>query len=62
MRPGSAQSFPGPGLIGEPGPRAEPPARLVAPRAKPEADDGRRGQGAVGGAFRPATGDAMTRP
>jgi transposase len=60
--PESAKRFPGTCLIGEPCPSAEPPERVVAPRAKPEADYGRRGKGDLVGAFRPAPGDAMTRP
>jgi transposase len=60
--PESAKSFPGTRLIGEPCPSAEHPERVVAQRAKQEADDGRRGKGYIFGAFRPATGDAMTRP
>jgi hypothetical protein len=62
MGPGPAKSFPGMCLIGEPCPSAEHPERVVAQRAKHEADDGRRGKGDIFGAFRPATGDAMTRP
>jgi transposase len=62
MGPESAKSFPGMCLIGEPCPRAEPPERVVAQRATHEAEDGRRGKGDLFGAFRPATGDAMTRP
>ena len=62
MGPESAKSFPGACLIGEPCLRAEHPQRIVAQRAKQEADYGRRGKGYVFGAFRPATGDAMTRP
>jgi transposase len=62
MGPESAKSFPGACLIGEPCPRAEHPERIVAQRAKQEADYGRRGKGYIFGAFRPATGDAMTRP
>jgi len=62
MGPESAKSFPGTCLIGEPCPSAEHPGRVVAQRAKPEADYGRRGKGDLFGAFRPATGDAMTRP
>ena len=49
-------------LSGEPCPSAEHPERVVAPRAKQAADDGRRGKGYLFGAFRPATGDALTRP
>jgi transposase len=35
---------------------------VVSQRAKQEAGYGRRGKGYIFGAFRPATGDAMTRP
>jgi DDE superfamily endonuclease len=62
MGPESAKSCPGTCLIGEPRPSAEHPERVVAQRAKQQADDGRRGKGYLFGAFRPATGDAMTRP
>jgi transposase len=62
MGPESAKSFPGTHLIGEPCPSAEHPERVVAQRAKQEADYGRRGKGYIFGALRPATGDAMTRP
>jgi transposase len=60
--PESAKSVPGPCLSGEPRPSAEYPERVVAQRAKQQADYGRRGKGYLFGAFRPATGDAMTRP
>jgi len=36
------------------------PAPPKAPRAKQEIDYGRRGKGYIFGAFRPATGDALT--
>jgi transposase len=62
MGPESAKSFPGTCLISEPCPSAEHPKRVIAQRAKQEADYGRRGKGYIFGAFRPATGDAMTRP
>jgi transposase len=62
MGPESAKRCPGTGLLGAPRPSAEPPERVVAPRAKPQADDGRRGKGDLFGALRPATGDAMPRP
>lgn len=50
MGPETAKSYPG--------------AHLVAPpdRARQEADYGRRGKGYIFGAFRPATGAALTRP
>jgi hypothetical protein len=56
MGPEAAKSFPGAALI-RPDPTGE---RRV--RAKQEADDGRRGSGDVFGAFRPATGEALTGP
>jgi DDE superfamily endonuclease len=62
MGPESAKSFPGTCRIGAPCPSAEHPERVAAQRAKQEADYGRRGKGYLFGAFRPATGDAMTRP
>ena len=55
MGPTSAKSYPG-----------QQPVRVapepVAGRAKQEIDYGRRGTGYIFGAFRPATGDAFTRP
>ncbi|HET6519984.1 MAG TPA: hypothetical protein VFG47_09200, partial [Geminicoccaceae bacterium] len=50
-RPGAGAGRAGPGR----GPRA-------AGRAGQEIDDGRRGKGYIFGAFRPATGEAFTRP
>ena len=57
MGPESAKSFRG----REP---VRPPieADLPAPRATQEIDYGRRGAGYIFGAFRPATGDALTAP
>jgi len=56
MGPEAAKSFPGSQLV-----RPDPPgARRV--RAKQEIDYGRRGSGYVFGAFRPATGEALTVP
>ncbi len=56
MGPESAKSFPGARLV-----RPDPTgARRV--RATQEADYGRRGGGYVFGAFRPATGEALTVP
>src|SRR4051794_22061627 len=43
-----------------PGRRVVKPVGPKAPRAKQEIDYGRRGKGYVFGAFRPATGDALT--
>jgi transposase len=51
MGPTSAKSYPG---------RAPVPG--AAERAKQEIDYGRRGKGYIFGAFRPATGEAFTRP
>jgi hypothetical protein len=48
MGPESAKSFPG--------------AEVTGGRARQQADYGRRGKGYVFGAFRPATGEAFTRP
>src|SRR5207249_4269388 len=52
------------GLSGDaaaPGPGVEPPPPQ-AERAKQEIDYGRRGTGSLFGAFRPATGEALTHP
>jgi transposase len=57
MGPEAAKSFPGAEVI-DPSPTADRPAA----RAKQAADYGRRGKGYVFGAFRPATGEAFTRP
>jgi hypothetical protein len=59
MGPESAKSFPGSRLV-HPEPDAEGPR--PAERAKQEIDYGRRGKGYVFGAFRPATGEALTAP
>lgn len=61
MGPQAARSFPGQQPI-----RTEPKdegdgGRRPAGRAKQEIDYGRRGKGYVFGAFRPATGEALTR-
>ena len=56
MGPEGAKSFPGRRLV-----RADPGGERRA-RATQEADDGRRGSGYVFGAFRPATGEALTAP
>jgi len=58
MGPVAAKSYPGPQLVGAKR-AAEPPA--PAPRATQEMDDGRRGKGDICGAFRPATGAALTQ-
>ncbi len=54
MGPKSAKTFPGQTLVETSG--------LTAGRAKQEIDYGRRGKGYIFGAFRPATGEAFTRP
>jgi transposase len=56
MGPEAAKSFPGPEVV------ATPAADGHAVRAKQEIDYGRRGKGYIFGAFRPATGEAFTRP
>jgi transposase len=62
MGPESAKSFPGQQLVhAQPRPNSAgqaPPAE----RAQQEIDYGRRGKGYIFGAFRPATGEAFTRP
>jgi transposase len=57
MGPEAAKSFPGTEVI-------DPAAKVGRPagRAKQDADYGRRGKGYVFGAFRPATGEALTHP
>lgn len=62
MGPESAKSHRGKELV-----RAEPTetkdrTKTPAERAKQEIDYGRRGKGYIFGCFRPATGDAYTRP
>jgi hypothetical protein len=57
MGPEAAKSFPGTEVL-DPAPAAGKPAG----RARQEADYGRRGKGYVFGAFRPATGEALTHP
>ncbi len=61
MGPESAKSFPGQQVVhlATSGAGASTPA---AERAKQEIDYGRRGKGYIFGAFRPATGEAFTRP
>jgi hypothetical protein len=62
MGPQSAQSFPGQQLIpSEPQPKASGQIPVAA-RARQEIDYGRRGKGYIFGAFRPATGEAVTHP
>ncbi len=57
MGPEGAKSFPGAEVIA-PAPKPGRPAG----RAKQAADYGRRGKGYIFGAFRPATGEALTHP
>ena len=57
LGPESAKSYRGKRLLRPP---AEPDG--PAPRATQEIDYGRRGGGYIFGAFRPATGDALTKP
>jgi hypothetical protein len=62
MGPESAKSFPGRQLVhAKPSSTTEDTA-CPAERAKQEIDYGRRGKGYIFGAFRPATGEALTRP
>jgi transposase len=62
MGPESAKSFPGQQLLpSQSQPEANEPVAPAA-RAKQEIDYGRRGKGYIFGAFRPATGEAFTRP
>jgi hypothetical protein len=61
MGPESARSFAGQEPV-RTGPRDDAEGRVPAGRAKQEIDYGRRGKGDVFGAFRPATGEALTRP
>jgi len=58
MGPESAKSFPGQQLVRAVPERDGPPAE----RARQEIDYGRRGKGYIFGAFRPATGAAVTAP
>jgi transposase len=58
MGPASAKSFPGRRLVRAGPARGGRPAE----RAAQEVDYGRRGKGYIFGAFRPATGEALTRP
>jgi hypothetical protein len=55
MGPASAKSFPGRQIVRE-------SAAGLAARAKQEIDYGRRGQGYIFGAFKPADGEAFTHP
>jgi hypothetical protein len=61
MGPESAKSFRGQQPI-HTRPRDDAEGRTPAGRARQEIDYGRRGKGYIFGAFRPATGEALTRP
>jgi transposase len=71
MGPESAKSFPGRQLVPTEPQRDAIPTEPqqgtkgqnhLAERAKQEIDYGRRGKGSIFGAFRPATGEALTHP
>lgn len=62
MGPESAKSHRGQELVRPQASEREDGSTKGAQRAKQEIDYGRRGKGYVFGAFRPATGDAYTRP
>ena len=57
MGPVAVKSYQGKQLV-----HAHPTASIPAERAKQEIDYGRRGKGYIFGAFRPATGEALTHP
>ena len=61
MGPESAKSFRGQQPV-RTAPRDDAEGRTPSGRAKQEIDYGRRGKGYIFGAFRPATGEALTRP
>lgn len=61
MGPESAKSFRGQQAV-RTEPRDDAEGRIPAGRARQEIDYGRRGKGYIFGAFRPATGEALTRP
>jgi len=62
MGPQAAKSYPGQEPV-RTAPRDEGDGgRHPAGRARQEVDSGRRGKGDIFGAFRPATGEALTRP
>jgi len=61
MGPESAESVPGRRVV-RPGPGLASDGGRPAGRAGREADSGRRGEGYICGAFRPATGEAFTPP
>lgn len=62
MGPESAKSHRGKELVRSEAKEREDGSSEPAQRAKQELDYGRRGKGYIFGAFRPATGDAYTRP
>jgi transposase len=61
MGPQAARSYPGQQPV-RAGPVNGPGVRRPAGRAVQEIDYGRRGKGSIFGAFRPATGEALTAP
>ena len=61
LGPESAKSFPGQQVV-HAAPSGSRESAPPAERAKQEIDYGRRGKGYIFGAFRPATGEAFTRP
>jgi DDE superfamily endonuclease len=62
MGPESAKSTPGTRLVRAQAQDQADGTVRPAERARPEADYGRRGKGYLFGAFRPATGEAFTKP
>jgi transposase len=62
MGPEAAKSFPGKRLVRAQAEPSEQESSPPAERAKQAADYGRRGKGYIFGAFRPATGEALTHP
>jgi hypothetical protein len=62
MGPEAAKSYPGKQLVRAAPEPSEDAAIAPAERAKQAADYGRRGKGYIFGAFRPATGAALTHP
>ena len=62
MGPEAAKSYRGKQVVRAAPAHAEEAAVAPAERAKQAADYGRRGKGYIFGAFRPATGEAVTHP
>jgi transposase len=62
MGPEAAKSFRGKRLVKAKPEPSEQPSKPRAERATQAADYGRRGKGYIFGAFRPATGEALTQP